>query len=64
MARLAILLRRFDQGITKEPIVGLGAKNGLTVIAALNDVLRLTGNDVAGKAGHDACNRAGVKSIC
>ena len=42
----------FDDGITEELVIGLGSKDNLPVIAALDDVLRLAGDNVAGEAGH------------
>jgi len=39
---------RLDQGPTKKPVVGVSAKEGLPVMAALNEVLRLARNDEAG----------------
>ena len=48
MDRQAMLFRGFDQGIAKKLIVGLRRKNGLSVIAALDDMLRLAGDDIAG----------------
>ena len=46
-----------DQGPTKKPVVRVSAKEGLSVIAALNDVLRLARNDEAGETRHVACYR-------
>jgi hypothetical protein len=43
---------RFHQRIAKELIVRVGCENGLPVVAALDDVLRLTGDDETVKAGH------------
>jgi len=43
---------RFDQGIPKELVIRFSGKDHLTVIAALDDVLRLAGDDVARKASH------------
>ena len=40
--------RRLDECITEKQVVGIGRKNSLTVVTALDIVLRLTGNDVAG----------------
>jgi len=45
---------RLDQGPTKKAVVRVSAKDGLPVIAALNDVLRLARNDVAGETRHGA----------
>lgn len=39
---------RFDQGISKESVIRFSDKDLLTIITALNDVLRLSGDDVAG----------------
>lgn len=47
-----MLDRGFDQRIAKELVIRLGRKDRLAVIAALDDVLRLTGDDVTGKSGH------------
>jgi hypothetical protein len=47
-----VLACGFDQGITKELVIGVRGKYDLPVVAALDDVLGLTRNDVAGKAGH------------
>ena len=38
--------RRFDQGIPKELVIRFSGKDRLTVIAALDDVLGLAGDDV------------------
>ncbi len=43
---------RLHQCIAKELIVRFGSENGLAVIAALDDVLRLTGDDESGETGH------------
>lgn len=48
---------RLDQGPTKKPVVRVSAKEGLPVIAALNDVLRLARNDEAGETRPVACYR-------
>jgi hypothetical protein len=40
---------RLDQCIAKELIVRVGSENGLPVVAALDDVLRLTGDDESGR---------------
>jgi hypothetical protein len=47
-----VLACGFDQGITKELVIGVRGKYDLPVVAALDDVLGLTRNDAAGKAGH------------
>jgi hypothetical protein len=57
--REAVLERSLDQGITKELIVRLGGKDGLAVVAALDDVLRLAGEDVAGKTGYGGMRKWG-----
>ena len=44
--------RRLDQRIAKELIVRVGCENSLAVITALDDMLRLTRDDEAGKVGH------------
>ena len=49
----AMFVGGFNQYAPKQPIVRLGGKDGLPVIAPLDDVLRLTGNDIAGKSRHD-----------
>ena len=49
-----MLDRGFHQGVAEELVVRVGSKDDLAVIAALDDVLGLAGNNVAGKAGHDA----------
>lgn len=60
---------RPNQRIAEELIVCGGCKNNLTVIAALDDVLRLTGDDVTGKASHGSFqkewrrHKSGTKSI-
>jgi len=51
---------RLDQGPTKKPVVRVSAKEGLPVIAALNDVPRLARNDAAGETRHGACSRGNV----
>jgi hypothetical protein len=56
--RKAVLERGLDQRVAKELIVRLGGKDGLAVVAALDDVLGLAGDDVAGKTGH-GCMRDG-----
>jgi hypothetical protein len=33
-------------------VVGFGAKDGLPVVAALDDVLRLAGDDITGESSH------------
>ena len=43
---------RLDQRIAKELIVRICCENSLPIVAALNDMLRLTGDDEAGEAGH------------
>jgi len=48
---------RLDQGSTKKPVVRVSAKEGLPVMAALNDVLWLARNDEAGETRHVACYR-------
>jgi hypothetical protein len=48
-----VLAGGFHQRIAKEPIVRLRGKNSLPVVTALDDVLRLAGNDVAGEACYD-----------
>jgi hypothetical protein len=45
-----VLERGLDQVIAEELIVRPGSKDRLAVIAALDDVLRLAGDDVAGKS--------------
>lgn len=50
----SMLDRGFHQGVAEELVVRVGSKDDLAVIAALDDVLGLAGNNVAGKAGHDA----------
>lgn len=40
---------RFDQGVSKELVIRFSGKDRLTVIAALDDVLGLAGEDVARK---------------
>jgi len=42
-----VLRRHLHQRIAEERVIRLGGKYRLTVIAALDDVLRLAGNDVA-----------------
>ena len=53
----AMLIGRFYQDITKELIVGFIGKDRLPVVAALDDVLWLTGNGIARKAGHGGSHR-------
>jgi hypothetical protein len=50
MDRQPVPRRRLHQRIAEERVIHLGGKYRLTVIAALDDVLRLAGNDVTGKA--------------
>ncbi len=40
-----------DTIFSEELVVAVSGKNGLAVVAALDDVLRLAGDDVAGQAG-------------
>ncbi|MGR9074287.1 MAG: hypothetical protein ACU833_14605, partial [Gammaproteobacteria bacterium] len=47
-----VLFRRFNEGVAKKPIILVSGKNNLPVVAAQNDMLQLTGDDKAGKAGH------------
>jgi hypothetical protein len=46
---------RFLKFFKIETVVCIGPKNGLPVIATLDDVLGLAGNDKAGKACHKVC---------
>ena len=48
---------RLDPGPTKKPVVRVSAKEGLAVMAALNDVQRLARHDEAGETRHVACYR-------
>ena len=48
MNQKAMLDRRLNQRIAKERIVRLGGKDRPAVIAALDDVLWLAGDDVTG----------------
>ena len=41
-----------NQGVAKELVVRINRKYVLAIVAALNDVLRLAGNNDSGKAGH------------
>jgi hypothetical protein len=41
-----------DQGVAEKLVIGISRENHLTVVAALDDVLGLTGNNVTGKASH------------
>jgi len=52
MNRQFVLVRRLDQGVAEELVIGVGGKYRLAVVAALDDVLRLAGNDETGKACH------------
>ena len=63
MDRQTLLGGRLDPGPTKKPLVRVSAKEGLPVMAALNDVLRLARNDAAGETRHGACysGTGGVK---
>ena len=62
--REAVLELRLDQRVAKELIVRLGGKDRLAIIAALDDVLRLAGDDVAGKTGHGGVrSREDARSI-
>lgn len=47
--------RRFDQCIAKELIIRIRRKNSLPIVAALDNMLRLIGDDEAGEAGHSFC---------
>jgi hypothetical protein len=47
-----VLAGGLNQSITKELIVRIGGKNDLPVIATLDGVLRLAGNDVARETCH------------
>ena len=51
----SMFFRRFLKFFKVETVVFFGPKNDLSIIATLDDVLRLTGNDEAGKACHKAC---------
>lgn len=46
-----VLFRSFNQRIAQELVIRLGGKDDLPVIAALDDVLRLARDDVAGESG-------------
>ena len=41
-----------NQGFAKDLVVRINRKDVLMIVAALDDVLRLAGNDDSGKAGH------------
>jgi len=43
---------RLNQRITKKRIVGIRGKDRLPVVAPLHEMLRLSGDDLAGKADH------------
>ena len=47
-----VLVCRFDQDVAEELKVGFGGKDHLSVVAPLDNVLRLTGNHVSREAGH------------
>ena len=53
MNRQPVLGRRLDQRIAKELVIRLRGKYRLPVIAALDDVLRLTRNHVTWKSRHE-----------
>lgn len=48
-----------DQGIAEALIVCLGGEDDLAVVATLDDVLGLAGDDVAGESGHEGVRRGG-----
>ena len=43
---------RLNQCIAEKPVVRVRRKDGLSVVAALDDVLGITGKDEAGEACH------------
>jgi hypothetical protein len=52
MDRESVLKRSLDERVAEKLIVRLGGKDCLEVVAALDVVLRLAGDDVAGETGH------------
>ncbi len=48
-----MLRRGFNERIPKKLVVRHGRKNRLAIVAALDNVLRLSGNNVAWKARHE-----------
>jgi len=46
----------FDQGVAEELVVRLCGEDHLAVVAPLDDVLRLTGDDITRKAGDRGSN--------
>src|SRR5258706_14268194 len=52
MYRQADAAGSFDDGIAEVLVIHFGGEDRLPVVAALDDVLRLAGDDVAGQAGH------------
>ena len=54
---------RFDKGITKKLKVVVADKNSLTIVAALDDVLRLAGDHVAGKACHEDFDKLEITTL-
>jgi hypothetical protein len=49
-----------DQGVAKKLVVRIGSKDSLPIIAALNDVLRLTWNNEARETRHVTYSRGTV----
>jgi hypothetical protein len=47
--------RRLSERVAKKPVIRIGRKNGLSIVPALDDVLRLAWNYIAGETCHDKC---------
>ena len=48
----AVRVSGLNHGVAKELVVRSNRKDGLVIVAALDDELRLAGNNDSGKAGH------------
>ena len=54
-----VFVGRLNQRIAEILVVRVRGKDDLSVVAALDEVLRLPRNDVAGKARHDELDSGG-----
>ena len=59
MNRQTVRSGGLNQRVAKKLVVGIGTEHHLSIVTALDDVLRLTGDDDTRKAGHGdgLCNR-------
>ena len=53
-----VFYRGINQRIAEKLVVFVRGKDGLSIVAPLNNLLQLTGDDVTGKAGVTRCNNA------